>query len=173
VPDHGHSAKRVYIALVCSSFSLTLSLTHPCRRRHKSPPRPRRARARPRRARPRPRPEALAAAAATALYAIRRALTVPPPCPPRVPSVLSLAVPSPCPRRVPAVRALVVPSPCPCRAPTASPRRLVRDPSSRPLGMIRFNIVLIRLIFSFLVLNLCTCMIRLILSIDDCRPSCR
>jgi hypothetical protein len=32
---------------------------------------------------------------------------------------------------------------------------------------------MIRLIFSFLMLNLCTCMIRLICSIVDCRPSCR
>jgi hypothetical protein len=130
--------------------------------------------ARPR-PRPRPRREAVAAAAATAPYAVCRALVVPPSC-----------LPSPCPCRAPATSC--VPSPCPCRAPAASPhdpstrprpvdssatRRFVPDPSSRPLGMIRFNLVLIRLIFSFLVLNLCTCMIRLILSIDDCRPSCR
>jgi hypothetical protein len=158
VPDHGHSAKRVYIALVCSSFSLILSLTHPRRRRRKSPPRPT--------APPCPRREAIAAAAATASYTVRRALAVPPPC-----------LPSPCPCRAPAAscvpsscfrRALAVPSP-----PRPATCRFIPDPSSHPLGMIRFNIVLIRLIFSFLVLNLCTCMIRLILSIDDCRPSCR
>jgi hypothetical protein len=146
VPDHGHSAKRVYIALVFPSFSLTLSQS--CCRRRRSPPRPRplahAARA--------PTPSPRGRSRRSRDRAVRRALAVPPPC-----------LPSLCPRR-----ALTVPPP-----PRPATHRFVRDPSSRPLGMIRFNIVLIRLIFSFLVLNLCTCMIRLILSIDDCRPSCR
>jgi hypothetical protein len=183
VPDHGHSAKRVYIALVIPSFFLTLSLSHTPRRRRRrrhaaaTPPCPR-----PRRARsPRPHPHraAAAAAAATAPY------VVPPSCPRRAPAASPPCLPSPCPRRAPAASSPCVPSSCPRRAlavpspPRPRPavssatRRFVRDLSSRPSGMIRFNIELIRLIFSFLVLNLCTCMIRLILSIDDCRPSCR
>ena len=184
-----------------SSFSLTLSLTHRAaaavnRRRDPALARPRRARprrARPHRAappplraaaarshspastppRPRPRREALAAAAATAPCP-RRA----PPCPRRAFPRRALTVPPSRPRRACPRRALAVPLPCPRRlaprpADSSATRRFVCDPSSRPLGMIKFNIVLIRLIFSFLVLNLFTCMIRLILSIDDCRPSCR
>jgi hypothetical protein len=142
------------------SHSLTLSQSR-CRRR-RSPPRPPTPRPCPRRARPRPRREAVAAATATASYAVRRALVVPPPRPRRACPRRALAVPLSCPRRL-----------APRPADSSSTRRFVSDPASRPLGMIRFNIVLIRLIFSFLVLNLCTCMIRLILSIDDCRPSCR
>jgi hypothetical protein len=99
-------------------------------------------------------------------------------CPRRAPAASPPCFPSSCPHRAPVASPPCVPLPCPRRlaprpADSSATRRFVRDPSSRPLGMIRFNIVLIRLIFSFLVLNLCTCMIRLILSIDDCRPSCR
>jgi hypothetical protein len=114
VPDHGHSAKRVYIALVIPSFSLTLS--------HAAPPRHRRARAHAARARP------------THTLTVRPQPPQPRPRRMTCPAVLALTVPSPCPRRVLAVRALIVPSPCPCRAPAASPatHRLVRDPSIRP-----------------------------------------
>jgi hypothetical protein len=189
VPDHGHSTNHVYIALVTfflsHSHSLTITrrrrrgapaavATPPRRRAHAvpapapaapSPPQPA-PRSRPRPC-PRPRPRRTAA---VMLAAVRRTS-----CPRHAPAASPPCVPSPCPRRVPTVRALVVPLLCPRRAPAALPatRRFVRDPSSRPSGMIRFIIELIRLIFSFLVLNLCTCMIRLILSIDDCRPSCR
>jgi hypothetical protein len=152
VPDHGHSAKRVYIALVSSSFSLTLSLTHRAaatvnRRRDPAaatPPRPRPPTARPPtpRAHTRPRPRRRAHAHAHAALAAlapptpsprgpcrrSRDRAVPSSCPRRVPAVLSLVVPSPCPHCVHAVRALVVPSSCPCRAPAASPR----DPPTRP-----------------------------------------
>jgi hypothetical protein len=145
VPDHGHSAKRVYIALVTSSFSLTLSLPHtPCRRRRTraaTPPRPRRARVH------------AARAHARAHAALAR------------PAHALAARPQPRPRRTPCsrfVRDRAVDSSA--TAPSIRPRPVVP-----PVGMIRFYIELI----SFVVLNLCTCMIRLILSIDDCRPSCR
>jgi hypothetical protein len=137
VPDHRHSAKRVHIAQVIPSFSLTLSQPRRRRRRltaatpppHRdpaAPPRHRRARAHAALAPPTPSPRGRSRD-----RAVRRRLAtaVPSPCPRRVPTV-----PSPCPRRVPAVCALVVPSLCPCRAPAASPatRRLVRDLSIRP-----------------------------------------
>jgi hypothetical protein len=140
-----------------------------------TPSRPRPCPRRARRARP---AHALAARPLPSQPRPRRALVVPPSCPRRAFPRRALTVPPLRPRRACPRRALVVPLPCPRRlaprpADSSATRRFVCDPSSRPLGMIRFNIVLIRLIFSFLVLNLCTCMIRLILSIDDCRPSCR
>jgi hypothetical protein len=124
VPDHGHSAKRVYIALVFPSFSLTLSLSHSRaaatvdRRRDTAARAP--AHAARAHARPRPRREAVAAAAATAPYVVhpscpRRA------CPRRAPTASPPCVPSSFPRR-----ALVVPPP-----PRPATRRLVRDPSIR------------------------------------------
>jgi hypothetical protein len=182
---------RVHSAGNLLSLALSHSLTITRRRRAAATPPHARSRLRPRRPCPRcrsPRPTlALALVPAHALaapYAVRRAPAMPSSCPRRVPAVRALTVSPPCPRRVCPRRALAVPSSCPrrlARNPPSRPRpvgssatrRFVRDPSPRPSGMIRFNIELIRLIFSFLVLNLCTCMIRLILSIDDYRPSCR
>jgi hypothetical protein len=161
---------RLHSAGISFFLSHSLTLSQSRRRRRRLPPRPRDTAATPRHRRAR---------SAHALAARPQPRPRHTPCPRRAPAASPLCLPSLCPRRAPAVAPPCVPSSCPRRAlavpppPRPATRRLVRDPSSRPLGMIRFNIVLIRLIFSFLVLNLCTCMIRLILSIDDCRPSCR
>jgi hypothetical protein len=134
VPDHGHSAKRVYIALVIPSFSLTLSLSHTSRRRRRrhaaaTPP--------PRRdtAAPAPVPAHAARARPAHALAARPRRTPCPRC------VLAMPPPHPrraCPRCAPAASLPCVPSSCPCRAPAASPTtcRLVRDPSIRPRPVI-------------------------------------
>jgi hypothetical protein len=73
LPDHGHSAKRVYIALVTFFLSHSLTLTlRAAATVYTSPPRRR-------------------TPAAPAPYAVRRALAMPPPRPRRA-----------CPRRAPA-----------------------------------------------------------------------
>jgi hypothetical protein len=77
----------------------------------------------------------------------------PPPCPrparTRTTPRRAPAAPPPGPRRTPCPRR--APRACPRRAPAASPatRRLVRDPSSRPPGMIRFNIELIIYVYDY------------------------
>jgi hypothetical protein len=77
VPDHGHSAKRVYLPTV-SSFFLTLSLTHSHRAAAPSPSAPRAALDAPRR-RPRPPPDRPSSR----------------PCPPATPTRPPSAAPAP------------------------------------------------------------------------------
>jgi hypothetical protein len=86
--------------------------------------------------------------------ALPRPRPCPRPCSARAHALV--ASPQPRPSRAPAVPVpYVVPPPCPCRVPAVPPpprprpavssatHRLARDPSSRPPGMIRFNIELI------------------------------
>jgi hypothetical protein len=137
VPDHGHSAKRVHIAQIIPSFSLTLS--QPRRRRVDSLPRPR---SDPAVTPPRHRDTAAPAPTPRALT-----LTLAPPTPsPRgrsrrsrdraVHRRLAAAVPSPCPRRAPAASPLCVPSSCPRRALVVPlpprPRPAVSSATRRP-----------------------------------------
>jgi hypothetical protein len=142
VSDHGHSAKRVYIALVSSSFSLTLSLTHRAaaaavnrRRDPAAAPRPCHAAATP----PRPTPPTARAPTPTPRGPCRRSSdrAVPSSCPHRAPAVSPPCFPSSCPHRAPVASPPCVPSSCPRCAlavpppPRPATRRLVRDPSIR------------------------------------------
>jgi hypothetical protein len=140
VPDHGHSAKTVYLPTVSPFFltlSLPLSLLPPRRPvAVRAPRRPaallavRSRRRRPRRA---PRPAALDAPHPAAL-------TAPPPL--AVPLPLAAPLAAPAPPAAPRPSRLVFSSATP------APRRLALDPPSRPrpilegdlYEMIRFNI---------------------------------
>jgi hypothetical protein len=124
---------------------------------------------------PSPAPAALAVPLNLARRARRapcRAPRPPPPCPRRrAPRPRLRPRPSPCPRPPPPpvpCRALARPAPRPRPVISPATRRLARDQTFKVIACFMFYVYDL-----YEMIRFNTCMIRLICSIVDCRPSCR